>query len=122
MIPELALYLGAWSHHFSNDAPNEQHNLVGIQVERVLVARYENSYGKESWAVGLRVLDTELSDRWSLHFAAGFVNGYEDGEKAVSTGTRPFIAPSLRYHVTENVKVELGVDFHAVGVSIRFEY
>lgn len=50
---ETALLVGAWSMHpFSERDYTSSHDLYGIEHKNWMVARYRNSHGRESYAVG----------------------------------------------------------------------
>lgn len=119
MIPELALYLGAWSEHFSTDAKNETHNLIGLHVDALTVAHCTNSYGRSSLVVAIDLTNIEFSDNFRVKFVVGAANGYRDEEQAASTDWRPTLGPVLQYDVTRNVGVDLAITFSEAAVAFR---
>lgn len=112
----LTLYLGLWSLH-AQPAENEVHNLIGIQYERLFVGHFENSLGKESWAVGLELVQLEMSDNWRVRWMAGFVSGYTNEESQASHDVRPFFGLGVEYDLSETRSVELGLRMEAIGLS-----
>lgn len=50
---ETAIWAGAWSKHvITDDDYTSSHDLVAVEHKSVLAARYRNSYGRESYAIG----------------------------------------------------------------------
>jgi len=98
------LYLGGWSTHLTTpDAQyNQDHQLVGIEHKRVFVARFLNSYARESYAAAYAWHRDRGYLRLSLY--AGGVYGYrecygDDGDKARLCPLLVLMASYTRYQV-----------------------
>ena len=93
---EITLDLGLWTHHKDRTKPvdkcvNEDHNLVMVTKDNVLVGGYKNSHCKQSFMVGYQ---HELPYNFSVEVAA--VTGYPDSMH-VAEGI--VIIPTLNYRV-----------------------
>lgn len=50
---ETAVWAGAWSSHpFSDEEYTSSHDLIAVEHENWMAARFRNSHGRESYAVG----------------------------------------------------------------------
>ena len=97
---EASIHLGGWSKHLVTGNDNDytsSHDLFAVEVGPVLVARFRNSYGRESYAAGYGFSKT-WGD-WEGSVYMGAVRGYRGyyGDTENNTKTLPMVLPSIRY-------------------------
>lgn len=125
---ELRVSGGGFSHHVltgSGHDYNESHNLAAVQVERVEVGRFDNSYDVETWYLAYEA-NRQWGD-WQGFIKAGAMYGYVDclnpGDSSdTSKALCPMLAPGVRYtRYAVQPEVLLFGQAVAVTVSIAFE-
>lgn len=118
---ETAVYLGAWSKHVvTNGNYNETHDLIAVEHDKILAARFVNSYSRETYALAYGWHKRWGDFRGSIY--AGGMMGYrscygDDGDYAMLC---PMVVPAVsytKYRVQPTVLL-LG---EAVAISFRVE-
>lgn len=93
------LYVGGWSTHLTTpDAQyNQDHHMIGIEHKRVFVARFLNSYARESYAAAYAWHRDRGYLRLSLY--AGGVYGYREcyGDQGTKARLCPLLVPMASY-------------------------
>ena len=97
---ETSIHLGGWSKHLVTGNDNDytsSHDLFAVEVGPVLVARFRNSYGRESYAAGYGW--SRKWGNWEGLVYMGVVRGYKGfyGNDEKHTKTLPMALPSIRY-------------------------
>jgi len=114
------LYLGAWSKHFVEGEYNEVHNLVGVNYKNVVVARFKNSYNRDTHLIG-------YDFRWSykgLHAGviAAVSHGYRECFGDNGNGPRycPTPIPYIGYDAHVSPKFIFSHQMVGVIGTVRF--
>lgn len=114
------LYLGAWSKHFIKGDYNEVHNLVGINYNSWVVARFKNSYNRDTHLIG-------YDFRWSyqgLHagIIAAVSHGYRECFGDNGNGPRfcPTPIPYIGYDAPVSPKIIFSHQMVGVIGTVRF--
>lgn len=95
---ETALHLGGWSHHLlTEDATNETHDAFLVEHGNWLAGRFNNSYNRESYAIGYGWSRNWGHWRGAVH--VGAVKGYRKcfGDDGSNGNICPLVVPSLAY-------------------------
>lgn len=114
------IYLGAWSKHFIKGEYNEVHNLVGINYKSWVVARFDNSYNRETYLAG-------YDFRWSyqdLHAGviAAVSYGYREcfGDNGSHARLCPTPIPYIGYDAPVAPKLLFSHQMVAITGTIQF--
>lgn len=118
---ETAIWAGAWSAHpFSDEDYTSSHDLVAVEHKGILAARYRNSYGRESYALGygrsVRYGDLRLSGY--VGATTGYPKCYDDD------GGRSTVCPMFvgaAHYTRWRVQPGVLVFGEAVALSFRVE-
>ena len=99
-MAETSIHLGGWSKHLVTGSDHDytsSHDLFAVEVGPVLVARFRNSYGRESYAAGYGW--SKKWGNWEGSVYLGAVRGYRGyyGDSEKNTKTMPLVLPSIRY-------------------------
>lgn len=119
---ETALLVGGWSHHVMADEDyryNETHNAIMVERDGWLVGRFDNSYNRETWAIGYGRAWKRGNVKASL--TGGLMRGYEKCYDEDGSGTSnicPMIYPSVTY-TKHQVQPQLGLLGNAVVFLVR---
>lgn len=77
---DISVYLGAWSAHiYSGNGSydfNQKHDLIGISYKNITVAKFENSFHRESYFVGMN-FDVYENKYLEFKVSVGGVYGYD---------------------------------------------
>lgn len=76
----IRLSAGGYSKHLiSDDITNESHDYFAVQVWKVELGRFNNSYGRESYYLAYEALwENVLGEHWDFFLKSGIVYGYVD--------------------------------------------
>lgn len=82
---EVSFLFGGWSNHNMIDKDgfeyNENHNLIGIEFDQVIYAKFKNSYNDSSTVLAYSFNLTQVTSEYvdlKLNLAVGLVSGYQD--------------------------------------------
>lgn len=121
---EMEVFYGWKSHHWiTKDYTNDTHHMVGVRVGGVVLGRFDNSYGRETYFVGLYE-DTRISD-FEFFGVLGAMRGYTTcyGEDGSDADTCLLIGGGVSYlGISENFKptvFQLG-DASTLGFKSEF--
>ena len=121
---EREVFYGWKSHHWvTKDYTNDTHHMVGIRIGSFIAGRFDNSYGRESYYLGVYA-DKEFGE-WEVFGALGAVRGYTTcfGEDGSNANVCPLIAGGVSYlGVSEHFKptvFQLG-DASTIGFKSEF--
>ena len=118
---ETAIWAGAWSKHLiTNDDYTSSHDLVAAEHKSVLAARYRNSYGRESYAIGYGA-NTSYGDL-RLSGYIGATTGYTKcwGNDDSSGNVCPMFVGAAHY-TRYSVQPGLLLFGEALALTVRFE-
>lgn len=113
-----ALFVGAWSEHLiSGEDLNEQHDLAAIEYGGWFAGRFENSYGRESYAVAKSFEWSGANLRAGVY--VGAVRGYTRcwGNDDSNTDVCPLAVPYVTYDAA--VAPQLMLIGEALAITIR---
>jgi hypothetical protein len=120
---ETALHAGGWSYHIVTGNKvdyTSSHDLVAVEHKRVFAARFRNSFGRESYALGRTW--TWAKGNLEAKVVVGAVRGYRGwyGDYQDKTEILPIIVPMLSYtrHKVEPTVLLMG---EAIAFSFRIE-
>lgn len=121
---EREVFYGWKSHHWiTKDYTNDTHHMVGVRVGTVVAGRFDNSYGRESYFLG--VYGEKEYGNWEFFGVVGAMRGYKKcyGDDDSNTNTCPMIAGGVSYlGISEHFKptvFQLG-DASVIGFKGEF--
>lgn len=96
---DVSLMLGGWSTHLSDYEYNETHDLVALEYRNVIAARFNNSFGRESYALGYNFKYSDPIGPIQVGVYAGAVRGYRGcfDDEGSTTNICPLVAPYLAF-------------------------
>jgi hypothetical protein len=116
---ETNIYAGAWSKHLITDGEyTSSHDLFAVEHKRIFAARFRNSYGRESYALG-RTWTWSKGDV-EAKVVLGAVRGYRGfyGDYDDKTRVLPLVVPMVSY-TKYRVQPTVLLMGEALAVSIR---
>ena len=119
-----SVLLGGWSTHlFSDDANyNQNHKLIAVQTGQLLIAGFENSHSRESYAVayGWQWLGSDVRADLYLGAVRGYRGCYNDsGDKTIVC---PLIVPSISYTGFGSIQPTLLLMGEALTFTVRIDW
>ena len=119
-----SLMLGGWSTHlFSDDSRyNQTHDLIAVQAGPLLVAGFENSHNRESYAVAYGWQWRDSAVRADLYLGAvrGYRGCYNDGGDAAVIC--PLIVPAISYTGLGSIQPTLLLMGQALTFTLRIDW
>ena len=118
---ETNIYAGAWSKHLITDGEyTSSHDLFAVEHKRIFAARFRNSYGRESYALGRTWTWSKGDVEAKIVFGAvrgyrGFYGDYDD-----KTRVLPLVVPMVSY-TKYRVQPTVLLMGEALAFSVRFE-
>lgn len=128
---DYAFHFGGWSIHEKNYLKyrngkriyniNEDHNFIGLQYNKWLIASYENSFYKRSYLVGYEFYSKEIFKNITANVKVGFISGYPDCKTWMDKRTDfcPMMAPEITY---TKFKLQPSITFMGNSLALTFKY
>ena len=121
---ETAVYAGAWSKHLVTGDEYDytsSHDLFAVEYKRVFAARFRNSYGRESYALGYTW--SKQYGNFEAKVVAGAVRGYRGwyGDSESTTKTLPLVVPMVSY-TKYKIQPTVLLMGEALAASVRIEF
>lgn len=122
---EFSIRVGGWSKHHVNSMRgddlhwNEDHEVVGFSCNRFGYMKFDNSWGKEAYAISFETEPKHLWGGFTYNWYAGVWSGYDE---VSPVDVIPVIVPRVEYRKGP-VAIESLVAYGIVTtLSIRFYF
>ena len=118
---ETNIYAGAWSKHLITGGDyTSSHDLFAVEHKRIFAARFRNSFGRESYALGRTW--TWSKGNLEAKVVVGAVRGYRGfyGDYDDKTRVLPLVVPMVSY-TKYRVQPTVLLMGEALAFSVRFE-